>query len=127
MFYDQSWMGYGIIGGIQAGAIAAVIGFVMLLLVHWLTRKQPWSHGQELGVAYLLSLVPSSSGDFWNLIYFNYANLQSPALMRAELAGVHDPDGIGTRVLCEFLGAALGLVLAWALVFWRARARSGGA
>ena len=127
MLYDQSWMGYGIVGGMQAGAIAAVIGFFMLLLVHWLTRKQRWSLGHELGVTYLLSLLPSSSGDLWNLFYFNYADLQSPVLMRATLADVHDPDGIGTRVLCEFLGVAVGLALAWLLLFWRGRGRAGGA
>ena len=81
MLYDQSWMGYGIVGGMQAGAIAAVIGFFMLLLVHWLTRKQRWSHGRVLSVTFLLSLLPSSSGDLWNLVYFNYANLQSPVLL----------------------------------------------
>ena len=127
MLYDQSWMGYGIVGGMQAGAIAAVIGFFMLLLVHWLTRKQHWSLGHELGVTYLLALLPSSSGDLWNLFYFNYADLQSPVLMRATLADVHDPDGIGTRVLCEFLGVAVGLSLAWLLLFWRGRGRAGGA
>jgi hypothetical protein len=127
MLYDQSWMGYGIVGGMQAGAIAAVIGFFVLLLLHWLTRKQPWSHGRELAVAYLLSVLPSSSGDLWNMFYFNYADLQSPALMRASLAGIHDPDGIGTRVLCEFLGVAVGVSLAWALMFWRDRARAGSA
>ncbi|MGH8779339.1 hypothetical protein [Paraburkholderia sp.] len=127
MLYDQSWMGYGIVGGMQAGAIAAVIGFFMLLLVHWLTRKQRWNLGRELGVSYLLSLLPSSSGDFWNLFYFNYADLQSPALMRATLADVHDPDSIGVRVLCEFLGAAVGILLAWLLLYWRGRARSDDA
>ena len=127
MLYDQSWMGYGIVGGMEAGAIAAVIGFFVLLLLHWLTRKQPWSHGRVLAVAYLLSVLPSSSGDLWNMFYFNYADLQSPALMRASLAGIHDPDGIGTRVLCEFLGVAVGVSLGWALMFWRDRARAGSA
>jgi hypothetical protein len=47
--------------------------------------------------------------------------------MRASLDGIHDPDGIGTRVLCEFLGVAVGVSLAWALMFWRDRARAGSA
>ncbi len=125
MPFDQSWMGYGIVGALQAGVIAAVIGFFMLLLVRWLTRKQHWSLGRELSVAFLLSLLPSSSGDLWNLFYFNYADLQSPVLMGVALAEVHDPDNIGTRVLCEFLGVAVGLLLAWLLLLWRSRARPG--
>jgi hypothetical protein len=126
MPFDQSWMAFGIIGGIQAGAIAAVIGFFMLLLVRWLTRKQHWSLGRELGVAYLLSLVPSSSGDLWNLFYFNYANLQSPVFLAVALADVHDPDNIGTRVICEFVGVAVGLLLAWLVLLWCGRSRAGG-
>jgi 4-amino-4-deoxy-L-arabinose transferase-like glycosyltransferase len=127
MFYDQSWMGYGFVGGLQAGAIALAIGCLMLLLVHWLTRKQAWSHGRALGVAYLLSLPPSCSGDLWNLIYFNYADLESPFAMHTALVGVHDPDSLGIRVLCEFVGAALGVSLVWFGLFWRARGRAGGA
>ncbi|WP_133646530.1 hypothetical protein [Paraburkholderia flava] len=127
MLYDQSWMGYGIVGGLQAGAIAAVIGFLMLLLVHWLTRKQSWNHARELGVAYMLALLPSSSGDLWNLFYFNYADLQSPVLLRVALTGIHDPDAIGLRVLCELIGIAVGLLAAWLLVYRRGRARSDDA
>ncbi|WP_027794474.1 hypothetical protein [Paraburkholderia acidipaludis] len=124
MFYNQSWMGYGIVGGMQAGAIAAAVGFFMLLLVRWLTRKQRWIPGRELGVAYLLALLPSSSGDLWNLFYFNYANLQSPVFLSAALADVHDPDSIGLRVMCEFLGVAVGLSVAWLLLLWRDRGRA---
>ena len=127
MHYDQSWMGYGFVDGLEAGAIALAIGFVMLLLVHWLTRKQGWSHGRELGVAYLLALLPSASGDMWDLLYFNYAGVQSPVLLRAMLSKVHDPDNIGTRVLCEFLGAGVGLLLAWLLILGLSRARSKNA
>ncbi|WP_322009285.1 hypothetical protein [Paraburkholderia sp. J12] len=127
MPFDQSWMGYGIVGGVQAGAIAAVFAFFMLLLVHWLTRKNPWSLGTQLGVSYVLSLLPSASGDLWNLLYFNYANLQSPFLLGVALAEVHDPDSIGTRALCEFIGAALGIFLAWLLLLWRSRTHAGGA
>jgi len=123
MHYNQSWMGYGFVGGLQAGAIAAAIGFLVLLLMHWVVRKQGWSHGQELSVAYLLSLLPSASGDVLDLVYFNYAQLQSLDLLRAKLAEVHDPDDIGTRVLCELLGAGVGVFAAWLLIIWRAHAR----
>jgi len=75
----------------------------------------------------VLSLLPSASGDLWNLLYFNYANLQSPFLLGVALAEVHDPDSIGTRALCEFAGAALGIFLAWLLLLWRSRTHPGGA
>lgn len=124
MHYNQSWMGYGFVGALQAGAIAAAIGFLVLLLLHWAVRKHGWHHGQELSVAYLLTLLPSASGDVLDLFYFNYAQLQSLDLLRAKLAEVHDPDNMGTRVLWELIGAGVGVFAAWLLVVWRGRARA---
>ena len=122
MHYDQSWMGYGWIGGLQAGAIAAGAGALLFALLYWRTRRH-WNHGVQLAWAYLLALLLTASGDLWDLFYFNYARLQSLQLLRIKLAAVHDPDGIGTRVLCELTGAALGVYLAWALCSgdWRQR------
>ncbi len=119
MHYDQSWMGYGIVGGMQAGAISFGVAFALLWLLRWLSRQQPWSHARLLAVSCLLALVPTATGDLWDLLYFNYAGLQSPLLLRAKLAGVHDPDSIGLRVLCECLGALTGSIVAWLLVLWR--------
>ena len=112
--YDQSWMGYGWLGGLQAGAIAALAGGVLLLLLRWRTR-QSWSHGAQMAWAYMLAVVLAGGGDLGNLFYFNYARLQSLQLLRMKLAQVHDPDGLGTRVLCELVGAALGIGVAWAI------------
>jgi hypothetical protein len=112
MHYDQSWMGYGWLGGLQAGFIAALVGALLLLLFRWRTRGV-WSHGAQMAWAYVLGVVLAASGDLADLFYFNYARLQSVALLRVKLAQVHDPDGLGTRVLCELAGVALGVALAW--------------
>ena len=120
MHYDQSWMGYGWVGGLEAGAIAALVGVLAFALLRWRTGDD-WSHGAQIGWAYLLTLILAASGDLWDLFYFNYAQLQSLQLLRAKLALVHDPDGIGTRVLCELLGAALGIAVGWGSSRWRRR------
>ncbi|MDO1528402.1 hypothetical protein QMK61_06085 [Fulvimonas sp. R45] len=116
MEYDQSWMGYGVVGGLEAGAISLAVGFLLYLLFHAIGRRRGWGYGPRVGWSYLLTLVPTASGDLWNLFYFNYTSgLQSLQLLHAKLAEVHDPDGIGTRVLFELLGAAVGVYVAWAL------------
>jgi hypothetical protein len=115
MHYDQSWMGYGIIGGLEAGAISALAGLLLFGLFHWAGRRSGWSYGPQIGWSFLLGTLLTVSGDLWDLFYFNYARLQSLQLLKAKLAQVHDPDGIGTRVLCELLGVALGIYVGWLL------------
>ncbi len=116
MHYDQSWMSSGILGGIEAGAISAIVALLLFLLLHWLARRQGWSHGQQIGWAFLVASVLTVSGDLWDLFYLNYANLQSPALLTAVLGDLHDPEHLGMRVLCELLGVSLGVYLGWVLV-----------
>lgn len=115
MHYDQSWMGSGIVGGVEAGLISAVAGLLLFLLFHWFGRRRCWSDAQTIGWSFLLASVLTVSGDLWDMFYFNYANLQSPALLKAELALVHDPQHLGMRVLCELLGVSLGIYLGWVL------------
>lgn len=112
MHYDQSWMGYGWVGGLQVGLIAALAGALLFLLFRWRTRGA-WSHGAQMAWAYVLGVALAASGDLSDLFYFNYARLQSMQLLRVKLAEVHDPDGLGTRVLCELAGVAVGVGLAW--------------
>jgi hypothetical protein len=124
VFYDQSWMGYGAVGGLQAGAIAAAVGFVLFAAVHWVGRRNGWHHGRELTVGYLLTVAVAGGGDMWNLLYFSLAPVgDSIQLLKTKLAQVHDPDSIGLRVLCEFLGAAFGTYVSWGIFSgdWRAR------
>lgn len=125
MQYDQSWMGYGIVGGMQAGLISAVAGLLLFLLFHRLGRSNGWSYGPQIGWSFLLASALTASGDLWNLFYFNYGGMQSLQLLKVKLAEVHDPDSIGLRVLCEILGVAVGIYVGWALCSgdWRNRFR----
>jgi hypothetical protein len=129
MPYDQSWMGYGFVGGLEAGAIAALAGALLFALFHAIGRRNGWSDAKTIGWSYLLALMASGGADLGNLFYFNFARLQSLQLLRAKLAEVHDPDNLGTRVFCEMVGVAVGVFVAWWLLDRlkrRRAARSGG-
>jgi hypothetical protein len=82
---------------------------------NWLGRRNGWSYGPQMSWAFLLTTLLTASGDLSDLFYFNYAQLQSLQLLKAELASVHDPDGIGTRVALELFGAVLGVYVGWVL------------
>lgn len=122
MHYDQSWMGYGWVGAVQAGLLGLVAGALLFALLRWRTRGG-WSDGAQMAWAFLLGAALAAGGDLSDLFYFNYAHLQSVQLLRAKLAGVHDPDALGTRVLGELAGVALGVALAWAASRWWERRR----
>lgn len=126
MHYDQSWMGYGIIGGLQAGLISAAAGLLLFCAFHWLGRRNEWSYGPQIGWSFLVATILTASGDAWDLFYFNYGQLQSLQLLKAKLAEVHDPDSIGLRLLCELLGVAVGIYVGWALCSGDWRRRFGG-
>ncbi|MFC4763946.1 hypothetical protein [Dyella koreensis] len=119
MHYNQSWMGYGMVGGLQAGAIAAAGGFLLYVLFHWLGQRNGWGQGTQIGWAYLLALFLTGSGDLWDIVYFSYGRVESLQLLKVKLAEVHDPDGLGTRVFFEFVGAAVGVFVAWYLLVGR--------
>lgn len=120
MPYDQSWMGFGVVGAFEAGLIAAVAGLAVFVLLHWFGRSQGWNIAMEVSWAYIVAMLLAGGADLWNLFYFNYGRLQSLQLLRIRLAEVHDPDSLGTRVLFEFMGAAIGVYLGW-LLFGRRR------
>ncbi|GGA10623.1 hypothetical protein [Dyella caseinilytica] len=116
MHYDQSWMGYGMVGGLEAGAISAVAAIVLYLILHVIGRNQGWSPLRKITIAFLLAMLLTGSGDMWDLFYFNYGQLQSVQLLKAKLAQVHDPDNIGTRVFCELIGAMVGAGIGWIML-----------
>jgi len=113
MHYDQSWMGYGMVGGLEAGAISTVAALVLYVIIHFVGRNQGWSPLRKLTMAFLIAMLLTGSGDMWDLFYFNYGQLQSIQLLKAKLAQVHDPDNIGLRVFCELIGAMVGASIGW--------------
>ncbi|HEY4292979.1 hypothetical protein [Luteibacter sp.] len=115
MPYDRSWTGYGMVGALETGAIALVVGIVVYGLLRAFAKNSGWSHGKELGVAYAFAVVLSAGQDLWDLFYFNTAPLQSLTLLKLKLAAVHDPDAIGLRVFFEFVGALAGVCIGWAM------------
>ncbi|OZB59369.1 MAG: hypothetical protein B7X33_06055 [Lysobacterales bacterium 13-68-4] len=124
MPYDQSWMGYGFVGGLEAGAISAVAGALFFSLFHAIGRRAGWNEARKIGWSYLLGVALSAGADIADLFYFNYGRLQSLTLLRAKLAGVHDPDNLGLRVFCELVGVGAGIWLAWLAIDWHARRRT---
>jgi len=120
MPYDQSWMGFGVIGGLEVAAIATVVGFLLFTLLQRLGRTQGWSQGLALSWAYMVSVLLVGGRDLWDLFYFSYGRVQSLQLLQAKLAEVHDPDNIGLRVLFAFIGAFIGVGASY-LLFARRR------
>ncbi|MBB3225980.1 hypothetical protein FHW69_000570 [Luteibacter sp. Sphag1AF] len=115
MPYDRSWMGYGIVGALQAGGIALVVAVIVYALVRAYGKRHGWHHGQELAVAFCFAVVLAGGEDMWNLFYFNFAPLQSLQLLKIKLAAVHDPDAIGLRAFFEFVGALTGVCVGWSI------------
>lgn len=113
MHYDQSWMGYGLEGGLEAGAISAVVALLLYLVVYAVGRRQGWSPLRMMSIAFLLSLLLTASGDIWDLFYFNFARMDSIQFLKVRLAQVHDPDNIGLRVFWELIGAMVGAGVGW--------------
>jgi len=113
MFFDQSWMGYGYVGALEAGAIGLVAGLAVMIVLHLCGRTQGWSVALEIGWATVIAMALAGGNDLWNLFYFNYGRVQSLQLLRIRLAEVHDADNLGARVVAEFLGVCIGVYLGW--------------
>lgn len=126
MHYDQSWMGYGFVGALQAGAISAAAAFLLYALFHWIGNRNDWKNGQRAAWAILTAFFLTGSGDLWDMVYFNYGRVESIQFLKVKLAEVHDFDGLGARVFFEFLGVATGVVSAWLLLEHRRRGADRG-
>lgn len=103
----------GFLGALEAGLIAFAIGFLCYALWQWLCRSLGWSIGHAIGWACVMAAAISAGWDAWNLFYLGMMKLESPLYARLALQGIHDPDGLGARVVSELVGALSGVVIGW--------------
>ncbi len=117
---NLSFLHTGWLGALEAGGIAFLVGVLLFALWHALARSQEWPEGRAIGWAAITSVVVAAGIDMWNLLPLFFVNPGSAARIGTALAGIHDPGGLGMRVVFELGGALLGVVLAWTWVESRA-------
>lgn len=105
----------GWLGALEAGLIALVIGCIVYRVFHGLGARLDWPPGHALGWSCLLAVAVGAGIDLWHLFYLGVMRLESPVYARIALQKIHDPDGLGARVLLEVVGALAGVVLGWLL------------
>jgi hypothetical protein len=105
----------GLLGALEAGLIALLVGLLSYGLLQWIARKLQGSVGHALGWGFVVAVAVSAGIDAWNLFYLGIVRLESPVYARLALQGIHDADSLGTRVVCEIIGAGLGVLLGWKL------------
>lgn len=103
----------GFLGAMEAGVIALLIGVLAFLLWRWLMRLTGGSIGHTLGWACVTAVIVAGGIDAWNLFYLSMMKMESPLYARLALQGIHDPESLGARVVCEFVGALTGVVTGW--------------
>lgn len=104
---------FGLLGSLEAGAIALLVGLLAYFVFHHLGRSLRWTHGHALGWASGLSVAVSAGIDMWKLFYMGIVRMESPFYARLYLATIHDPNELGTRVVLEIIGALSGVALGW--------------
>jgi hypothetical protein len=106
---------FGFLGALEAGLIALLVGVLGYGLLQWIVGKMKGSVGHALGWGFVVSAAVAAGIDTWNLFYLGMVRLESPVYARLALQGIHDADSLGTRVVCEIIGAGVGVLLGWRL------------
>lgn len=103
-------------GALEAGLIALALGLLAFALFHAIGARARWPHGHAVGWACLAAVVVAAGIDAWHLFYLGVVRLESPVYARIALSKIHDPDGLGIRVLMEVIGALVGVAAGWVFV-----------
>lgn len=124
---NLSFLPLGPLGVLLAALISLVVGVLALGVLHAWGRRHRWTHAGEIGWAWLVTMALTASIDAWHLLHLGMVPMQSPATIACVLETIHDPGMLGTRVVCEFIGAAAGVMLGWLLWTgaWRATHQAG--
>lgn len=106
---------YGWLGALEAGLIALLVGTLAFWLFHALARRFAWTEGHSIGWSCVAAIAIAAGIDTWNLFYMGVVRLESPVYARMFLQGIHDANGLGTRVFMEIIGAVSGVALGWVI------------
>ena len=104
---------FGLLGTLEAGLIALLVGLLVYSLWQRLCRWAGWSMGHAVGWACFIAVIISAGIDAWKLFYMGVVRLESPFYARMYLATIHDPNELGSRVVIEVAGALAGVALGW--------------
>ena len=113
---------YGLLGSLEAALIALAVGFVVFFLWWQVCRRTGLSAGHAIAWSWLAAVAIGAGVDGWNMFYLGMVQLESPLYARLALAGIHDPDQLGTRGVLEIAGALVGVGLGWRAFSSRAAA-----
>lgn len=102
---------YGLLGALEAGAIALLVGLLVYAAWHWIAARAGLHHSHAIGWSCLMAVAIGAGIDGWHLFYLGMVKLESPVYARMALQKIHDPDSLGARVAMEAIGAVVGVVL----------------
>jgi len=106
-------------GNLEAALIAFAVGMLVYSLVHGLARRGAWAPGHAMGWSLVIACAIAAGIDVWNLFHLGVVRLESNVYARMALAGIHDAENLGTRVVMELIGGTGGVLAAMAL--WTGR------
>lgn len=115
---------FGLLGSLEAGGIALLVGLLAFFLCHHLCRALRWPEANAIGAASVIAIVVGAGIDIWKLFYMGIMRLESPLYARLFLATIHDPNELGSRVVLEIIGALSGVALGWWMFSGRSAARA---